>query len=105
MDLWRISNHHSLDGEGGRRFPARWHSGGHPVVYLAASPPGALIEVLVHLELADTTLPPTYTLLRIAAPARLRIPPLETPRGDAWKTQEAIMTCCQRILSCLGTAA
>jgi RES domain-containing protein len=90
MDLWRISNHLSLNGEGGRRAPARWHSAGAPIVYLAASPPGALIEILVHLDIRETTLPPTYTLLHVTAPDRLRIPSLKVPEGDAWKENETI---------------
>ena len=90
MDLWRISNHLSLNGEGGRRAPARWHSGGEPIVYLAASPPGALIEILVHLDVRGLTLPPTYTLLRVTAPDKLLIPSLKMPEGDAWKEDETI---------------
>jgi RES domain-containing protein len=90
MDLWRISNHLSLAGEGGRRAPARWHSAGSPIVYLAASPPGALIEVLVHLEIKDKTLPSTYTLLRVTVPDKLLIPALKSPKGDAGKEDEAL---------------
>jgi RES domain-containing protein len=90
MYLWRISIFPSLDGEGGRLYPGRWNSGGRPVVYLAASPPGALIEVLVHLEIKDATLPPHYTLLSISAPDRLRIPLLDVPAGEAWKSDESI---------------
>lgn len=90
MDLWRISNHLSLNGEGGRRAPARWHSTATPIVYLAASPPGALVEILVHLETKETNLPPTYTLLRISVPNKLRIPSLKMPEGDSWKEDEAI---------------
>ena len=90
MDLWRISNHLSLSGAGGRRAPACWHSGGAPIVYLAASPPGALIEILVHLDIIETTLPPSYTLLHIAVPATLRIPSLKVPEGETWKEDEAL---------------
>lgn len=90
MDLWRISNYASLNGDGGRRYSARWHTAGHPVVYLAASPPGALIEILVHLELDESELPPTYKLLRIPVPAKLRISPLRVPKGDAWKSNLAL---------------
>lgn len=89
-DLWRISNHRSLDGEGGRRFSARWHTSGAPIVYLAASPPGALLEILVHLELTETALPPTYTLLRVAVPTDLQIPTLKVPSGTAWKSDATI---------------
>jgi RES domain-containing protein len=64
--LWRISNHDSLDGRGGLLASARWHSQGRPIVYLAASPAGALVEVLVNLELDPV--PATYTLLKLEAP-------------------------------------
>jgi RES domain-containing protein len=90
VDLWRISNHLSLDGEGGRRAPARWHSSGSPIVYLAASPPGALIEILVHLQLTESSIPSTFTLLRIAVPAGVRIPTLRVPPGDSWKEDLAL---------------
>src|SRR5438445_803119 len=68
MQLWRLSRHESLNGEGGRRYGARWHSAGSPIVYLAESPPGALIEILVHLELDESELPPAYMLLPVTAP-------------------------------------
>lgn len=68
MFLWRISNHSTLDGRGGLYASARWHTQGHAVVYLAASPAGALIEVLVHLELDPQHLPASYTMLKAEAP-------------------------------------
>ena len=68
MLLWRISNHASLDGEGGLLASARWHTRGHPVLYLAETPAGALVEVLVHLELDPAHLPKTYQLLKASAP-------------------------------------
>ena len=72
MNLWRLTEYPSLDGEGGRLYSARWNTAGEPIVYLAASPPGALIEILVHLELEESELPPIYKLLRIAVPDRLK---------------------------------
>ena len=86
MQLWRLSRHESLSGEGGRRYGARWHSPGSPIVYLAESPPGALIEILVHLELDESELPPAYRLLRVTAPDKLRTSRLRVPSGDAWKS-------------------
>src|SRR5258707_2111805 len=86
MQQWRLSRHESLDGEGGRRYGARWHSAGSPIVYLAESPPGALIEILVHLELNESELPPAYRLLRVTAPDKLRIAQLRVPSGDDWKS-------------------
>jgi RES domain-containing protein len=90
VNLWRISNHVSLAGEGGRRASARWHSAGAPIVYLAESPAGALIEILVHLEIKEKTGPRTYTLFRISVPDRLKIPVLAVPDSDAWKEDETI---------------
>ena len=68
MLLWRISNHATLDGEGGLIASARWHTQGHPILYLADSPAGALVEVLVHLELDPARLPRSYKLLKAEAP-------------------------------------
>lgn len=85
MVLWRISNYRSLNGEGGRRYSARWHTAGSPIVYLAASPPGALLEILVHLALDAATLPVTYTLLQVSIPDDLTAEPLLVPAGNAWK--------------------
>ena len=68
MLLWRISNHATLDGEGGLIASARWHTQGHPVLYLAQTPAGALVEVLVHLELDPAHLPRSYKLLKAEPP-------------------------------------
>jgi RES domain-containing protein len=68
MLLWRISNHATLDGRGGLLAPARWHTEGRRIVYLAESPAGALVENLVHLELDPARLPKSYRLLKAEAP-------------------------------------
>jgi RES domain-containing protein len=66
--LWRISNHDTLDGRGGLLASARWHTRGRPVVYLATTPAGAVVEALVHLELKPNQLPKSYRLLKAEAP-------------------------------------
>jgi len=86
LALWRISNYRSLNGEGGLLYSARWHTAGKPIVYLAASPAGAMIEILVHLELDEDDLPPAYTLLQVEAPASLAIEELRIGSRDDWKT-------------------
>lgn len=48
------------------RSSGRWNEAGLPVVYLAESPAGALLEVCVHTSSNDV--PPTYTLLRVEGP-------------------------------------
>lgn len=68
MKLWPISNYADLQGIGGLRASGRWHTRGRPIVYLAESPPGALIEVLVHVDVSRLEdLPDRYTLLTIEA--------------------------------------
>ena len=96
--LWRISNHLDLGGWGGRKYSSRWSSLGKRVIYLAESPAGAMLEVLVHLKDRGQGLPYTFALLEIEAPEHLatrEILPLadvdwkeqpESPQriGDAW---------------------
>ena len=70
MRYWRISNHADLSGRGGLRAGGRWHSAGRPVVYLAAHPASALLEILVNLEIGGVdALPLGYQLLEVVASA------------------------------------
>jgi hypothetical protein len=64
--LGRISRYIDLKGFGGIRSSSRGDEAGLPVVYLAESPAGALLEVCVHTSSNDV--PPTYTLLRVERP-------------------------------------
>ena len=78
------------------RSPGRWHHAGQPIVYLAESAAGALLEVCVHTSAND--IPPDFTLLKVEAPEvpvqairRDRLPPgwqsqLDFTRdlGTAW---------------------
>jgi len=66
MILWRISRHLDLSGRGGLIYAGRWHHAGAPVVYLAESPAGALLETCVHTSAND--IPPSFTLLKVAGP-------------------------------------
>jgi RES domain-containing protein len=66
MVLWRISKHLELNGRGGFTIAGRWHHAGTPVVYLAESPAGALLETCVHTSAND--IPPSFTLLKIVGP-------------------------------------
>jgi RES domain-containing protein len=63
MILWRISEFASLDGEGGKLFPGRWHSGGQAVSYASDHPASCLCEMLVHVDM--NFLPVTFQLLEI----------------------------------------
>jgi RES domain-containing protein len=66
MVLWRISPFRDLNGKGGLLFSARWHTAGVPVVYLAESPAGALLEICANAVAED--IPPIFTLLKVVGP-------------------------------------
>src|SRR6266496_3170668 len=86
MLLWRISNHGTLDGRGGLFASARWHTRGHPIVYLAETPSGALTEILVHLELDPASLPASHKLLKAEAPDDMRVQAVaDTDLPKNWK--------------------
>lgn len=85
MDLWRISIFPTLDGEGGRLAAGRWNSIGFPVVYLAASAAGAMLEVLVHLQIDEDEIPTDFTLLHVRVPKGIRVSTLRLPSNDHWR--------------------
>jgi len=91
MFLWRISNHRTLDGRGGLETSARWHTQGRPIVYLAESVAGALLEVLVHLELSPAHLPKSYRLLKVEMPDDLSVEAL-SPKAlvETWANDETL---------------
>lgn len=60
-----MSLHNGLEGQGGRLAPGRWHSKGRAVIYTATSPAGALLEVLVNLDIEPGEIPDDYRLLGI----------------------------------------
>lgn len=70
MIVYRLCKavHVALDGEGARLWGGRWNSPGRPMVYTAASPSLAVLEVLVHLDLPAELLPDDYRLLTIDIP-------------------------------------
>jgi len=98
--FWRISIYANLEGEGAQYAAGRWHTKGNLVVYLAASPAGAMLERLVHLSNVEGPLPKTYDLIEVTAPDDLRMkdilpladvdwkdhPELTRRIGDAWLT-------------------
>lgn len=86
MLLWRISNHSTLEGQGGLMASARWHTQGRRIVYLAETPAGALLEALVHLELDLDNLPPSYQLLKAEAPDQMSMDRVEESKLAAnWR--------------------
>jgi RES domain-containing protein len=83
--LWRISIYASLSGEGGKIASARWHTRGSPIVYLAETPAGAMVEYLVHFAANGGQLPPTYDLLQVQAPDEIAIKELLPLADVEWK--------------------
>lgn len=84
--LWRISDHVDLSGLGGKKFSSRWTSLGRRVVYLAESPAGALLEVLVHFDLDSEDIPNSYTLIQVSTPEEITVRALDPPTGSGWQS-------------------
>lgn len=90
MILWRISNYSDLSGAGGLLHGGRWHHRGRPVVYLAESPAGALVEALVHVQASRAgELPAHYQLLEVAVPDDAVAEPVPLPDDMAWRDDVA----------------
>lgn len=85
--LWRISNFADLRGSGGIHSPSRWSTAGHRIVYLAESPPGAMLEILAHIEFEDGELPDEYQLLAIDVPEKIEVREIEPPSRADWKAR------------------
>jgi RES domain-containing protein len=88
MELWRISIFADLEGLGGRRAPARWHTAAPEkrIVYLAEHPALSLLEVLVNLQGDETELASEHLLIKVAAADDVsiqRIP--ETSLSRNWR--------------------
>ncbi len=96
MIVYRLCKaiHAALDGEGARRWGGCWNSPGRPMVYAAASPSLAVLEVLVHLDLPAELLPDDMVLLTIDVPDDAVLDQIATPTdknayrqaGDAFLT-------------------
>src|ERR1700733_4095794 len=80
VTLWRISNDETVDGVGGLRLSARWHTKGPPVIYCTLNPATALLETLVHMEIDSEDRPERFHVLRIETPNSVSI---EKIAGDS----------------------
>lgn len=73
----------ALDGEGARLYGGRWNSPGRPMVYAAANPSLAVLEVLVHLDLPTELMPDDYQLIGIEISETASTERLDQTPGDA----------------------
>lgn len=90
MTLWRISRHLELDGAGGLRAAARWHTQGRPIVYCAPNPATSLLEVLVHAKIDVEDVPVNFPYLEIDAPDPVSVEDIDTGTlGREWHTDLA----------------
>ena len=55
------------------------------MVYLAESPAGALLEVLVHFNLDSEDIPGSYTLLQVSAPEETSVLSLDPSSEAEWR--------------------
>jgi len=91
VTLWRVSQHATLDGGGGLRFSARWHTAGHRIVYCAPNPATALLEVLVHSEIGIEDVPLSLRYLEIEAPDSFAVEDLDMGELEkSWQTAHAV---------------
>jgi RES domain-containing protein len=86
---WRLTKarhaRHAFDGEGARRYGGRWNSPGTRVVYTAATPSLAVLEILVHLQAVAPL--GGYVLIEARLPEEL-IETVARPPSD-WRAQPA----------------
>ena len=89
MNLWRISRHDDLEGIGGEKADARWHTAakGKRIVYLAEHPAVALVEILANLKGNPALFPDSFRLMKIEVPPTVTVAELD-PRSlpKSWRT-------------------
>jgi RES domain-containing protein len=89
VTIWRISDYPELNGTGGLRSSARWHTAGRPIVYCAPNPATALLEVLVHVEIDIEDFPDELQYLEIDAPDKTSVATVDVDAlGRAWQHNE-----------------
>ena len=75
---------------GGVRSGGRWHHRGVPVVYLAESAALAMLESLIHFELAPDEVPTDYQLLQVDCPDAIEVASLDhSPLPANWPDDRA----------------
>lgn len=98
MIVYRLCKavHAALDGEGARLWGGRWNSPGRPMVYAAASPSLAVLEVLVHLDLPAELIPDDMVLLTIKVPDDAVLEPIGDIRQSAQTQTDTDTDACRQ---------
>jgi RES domain-containing protein len=75
VKVWRLARRAfaALDGTGARLYGGRWNRTGQAVVYTSQNLSLAVLEVIVHLELAPELFPPDYVKIEIDVPDEVAI--------------------------------
>lgn len=84
MLAYRVADrrHPLFDGSGARLVGGRWNSPGRPLIYAAETFAGALLEVLVHANLAR--IPRTHAAIVITIPENVAIETLAVEDLPEW---------------------
>ena len=91
MILWRVTNHPTLDGNGGLRASGRWHTRGRRIVYCAPNPASALLEVLVHAEIDEEDMPVAFRYLEIEVADSVSVEAADVGSlGTGWQRKQEL---------------
>ncbi len=86
MRAWRLARRRyaALDGAGARHYGGRWNRPGQAVVYASENLSLAVLEIIVHLEVALDEFPSDYVKIAIEVPDAVSIRRIERlPKTDA----------------------
>lgn len=88
MIAYRIADarHPIFDPAGAMRCGGRWNSPGGRVIYAAATYAGAMLEVLVHANLARP--PKHHRAVRIEIPERVRVETVTAEDVPGWEAED-----------------
>lgn len=89
MFAYRIADarHPIYDGTGAMLCGGRWNSIGQPLIYAAETYAGAMLEVLVHANLAVP--PKHHQVVRITIPGQIKIETLSASDLPGWDAESA----------------
>lgn len=88
MRLWRISAFPGLTGAGGLYDSGRWHSKGHPIIYVSEHPALAMVESMAHMRLRLSNIPLTLKLITIEVADGASVSPSPALPGG-WQANES----------------